>query len=334
MSEKVLSQDEISALLAAVGGDDEPKPAAEPKVHGAREKSAKKRISSSEEEGYLFPMTREQELSKELEAALLLIFDAFAHKGSATFSHTFRTQVAFKLHDIEQIFYGDFIESLPEPSSMWYLEVKPHSQHVAVCLEPSLVNHIIAVMLGGTPGDVKGRNVITELEQNIMESAVTVFCRELRHAWSRVSEVEVEIDNRETRPRLLRIYPANEVMVVLGMAMKIGAGEGTLYWGLPMNLLKTLQDAVSHQRQIESKERFVETLGRLRQLAMQFRTGIETRLSPTPVTLAEMLSLKEGDILKLEHPVGDPAEVHVNGHKQYAGEIVVARDRRMVRLAG
>lgn len=333
MSDKVLSQDEISALLAAVGTD-EAKPPAEAKPSTAGEKAPKKRLRTLDQEGYLFPMTREQELNKELEAALLLIFDAFSHKGSATFSHTFRTQVAFKLHDIEQVLYGDFIESLPEPSSMWYLDVKPHSQHIAVCLEPKLVNHIVGVMLGGAPGEVKGRNLITDLEQNIVESAVSVFCRELRHAWNRVSEVEIEIDNRETRPRLLRIYPANEVMVVLGMAMKIGPVEGTLYWGLPTNLLKTLQDQVSHQRQVESREKLVENVNRVKDLAMGFRTQVEARLGMTPVTLSELLSLKAGDILRLEHVVGDPAEVLINGRQTYVGDIVVARDRRTVRLAG
>ncbi|GAB4131825.1 MAG: flagellar motor switch protein FliM [Acidobacteriota bacterium] len=331
MSEKVLSQEEISALLAAVGKE-EPKAAAEPKPV-AGERSSKKHLSALDQEGYLFPMTRAQVLSKELEAALLLIFDAFAHKGSATFSHNFRTQVSFKLHDVEQVFYGDFIESLPEPSSIWYLEVKPHSQHVAVCLEPPLVNSIVSVMLGGSPtGEVRGRNMITDLEQNIVETAVAVFCRELRHAWSRVSEVEIEIDNRETRPRLLRIYPPNEVMVVLGMAMRIGQTEGTMYWGLPTNLLKTLQDQVSHQRQVESREKLVETVNRVKELALTFQTELEARLVVTPVTLDELLSLKPGDILKLEHMVGEPAEVLVNGRRTLFGDIVVARDHRTVRV--
>ncbi len=331
MSEKVLSQEEISALLAAVGKE-ETKPAAETKVQAA-ERPSKKRLSSSDQEGYLFPMTRAQELSKELEAALLLIFDAFAHKGGATFSHNFRTQVSFRLHEVEQVYYGDFIESLPEPSSMWYLEVKPHSQHVAVCLEPALVNAIVSVTLGGpATGEVRGRNVITDLEQNIVETAVAVFCRELRHAWSRVSEVEIEIDNRETRPRLLRIYPPNEVMVVLGMAMRIGQAEGTMYWGLPTNLLKTLQDQVSHQRQVESREKLEETVNRVKELALRFLTEVEARLTATPISLEDLLSLKPGDILKLEHMVGEPSEVLINGRRTFYGDIVVARDHRTVRV--
>ena len=51
---------------------------------------------------------------------------------------------------------------------------------------------------------------VTDLEQSVTETVVLVFCRELEHAWSRVAEVEIGVDNRETRPRLLQIYPPRE----------------------------------------------------------------------------------------------------------------------------
>lgn len=331
MSEKVLSQDEISALLNAVGSEEKghtgqkafPSPQRPPREMGP-----------GGEEGYIFPMAKAQELSRELESALLLVFDGFAHKGSATFSHTFRTQVGFKIHEIEQIFYGDFIESLPEPSSIWYLEVKPQNLHIAVCLEPNLVSSIVSLMLGGSSiGQIRGRSVITDLEQSIVENAVTVFCRELRHAWSRITDVEFTIDNRETRPRLLRIYPPNETMVVIGMSMKMGVTEGTIYWGLPSGLLKSLHDAFSHQRQAESREKLAETVTCLRETSGRFSTRIEACLSTTRVPVSELLELGEGDVLKLEHLVGDPAGILINDCPLFGGEIVLSNDRKAIRIA-
>jgi flagellar motor switch protein FliM len=330
MSEKVLSQEEISALLGAVGGEEivpgsraAPQPTTTPR-----------RVDVEGREGCLFPMVQANELSREAESGLLLIFDTFSHKGSASFSHTLRTQVAFRLQEVEQIYYGDFIDSLPEPSSMWYLSVKPLGLHVAVCLEPQLVNLIVSVMLGG--GNVgatsKPRQQITDLEQSIVETAVTMFCKELSHAWSRILEVTIEIDNRETRPRLLRIYPPSEALVTLGMSMKVGSGEGTLYWGLPGGLVKALQDAIIHQRQVESREKLVEMVGWMKTLAGGFSTGIEARLAETPVAIADLLGLRVGDVIKLEHLVAEPAHVLLNGRSKFIADIVLANERKALRL--
>ncbi len=330
MSEKVLSQEEISALLSAVGGDDE----SPQQEEASRPKERKKQgIELDEREGYLFPMAKAAEISKEVESALALIFDAFAHKGSASFSNNLRTQVAFRLHEVEQIFYGDFIESLPEPSSIWYLMVQPQNLHVAVCLEPDLVASIVAVMLGGAGlSSPRARTQITDLEQAIIENVITIFCQELRQAWSRVLEVEIEIDGKETRPRLLRVYPQNEIMVTMRMSMKIGNSDGTIYWGIPSGLLKSLRDSVSHQRVIESQDQLVAMVNRMKEHTQQFSTVIDAKLSDTSVSLRELINLKPGDVIALDHLVADPALVSINGNCKFRGEIAIANERRTIRM--
>ena len=331
MSEKVLSQEEISALLEAIGTDqgstEEPQ---------ERPKSPKRRVGVelAEREGYLFPMAKATEISKDVESSLALIFDAFAHKGGASFSNTLRTQVAFQLHELEQIFYGDFIESLPEPSSVWYLAMNPYNLHIAVCFEPELVTQIVAVMLGsnGGAGTVRARTQITELEQAIIESVVGIFCKELAQAWGRVNPVEIVVENRETRPRLLRVYPANEVMITLGMSMKIANSEGTIYWGIPSGLLKTLTESGGHQRQIESKEQLLSFLERMKVHARKFSTVLEAELCETDVSISDLLNVQPGDVITLDHLVEAPTIITVNGRRKFMGDIVVANDRRAIRL--
>ena len=330
MSEKVLSQEEISALLSAIGSEEE----APKNEEGQRQKDRKKQgIALDEREGYLFPMAKVAEINKEVESALALIFDAFAHKGSASFSHNLRTQVAFGVHEVEQIFYGDFIESLPEPSSIWYLSIQPHNLHVAVCLEPDLVTSIVAVMLGGAGSSApRSRTQITDLEQAIIENVITIFCRELRQAWSRVSEVEIEIDNRETRPRLLRIYPQNEAMITLRMSMRIGNSDGAIYWGIPGGLLKSLRDSVSHQRVIESQDQLIGLVNQLKEHSQRFSTVIDAGLCETAVSLRELIGLKPGDVISLDHLVSEPALVSINGKHKFSGEIAISNDRRTIRM--
>jgi flagellar motor switch protein FliM len=217
---------------------------------------------------------------------------------------------------------------------MWYLRILPLKLHLALCLEPALVHTIMSVMLGG--GNVvssRGRQTITDLEQSIIESAIVVFCTELRHAWSRISEVELEIDNRETRPRLLRIYPPNEGMVIIAMSMKVGMTESGIYWGVPGAVLKGLQDNLSHHRKIESEEKLLELASKIKDFALSFPTRIEAELCQTDVKVSELLSLEIGDVLRIEHLVENPALVKVNGSDKFLGNVVLSNDHKAVRLA-
>jgi len=94
----------------------------------------------------------------------------------------------------------------------------------------------------------------------VTETVVLVFCRELEHAWSRVAEVEITVDNRETRPRLLQIYPPREGFVMLPMKMKIGAIEGGIFWGIPSPMLKILESNLLQQSQAESRQKLEQAL--------------------------------------------------------------------------
>jgi flagellar motor switch protein FliM len=236
---------------------------------------------------------------------------------------------------MEQILYSEFIELLPEPSSLWYLQVKPYGLHVALCLEPALVHAIISVMLGGGNTDeASNRKNVTDLEQSVTETVVLVFCRELEHAWKRVAEVEIGVDNRETRPRLLQIYPPREGVVMLPMKMKVGTIEGGIFWGIPSPLLKILENNLLRQNQAESKQKLAGVVQKLKSKVLEIPTELEARLSDTLVMAEDLLNMKEGHILKLEHRVDSPIRLRVNGHEKFQGQIVHCKDRRAVRITG
>jgi len=327
MSEKVLSQDEIEALLDAVGDGEGISPtSSDPQGSGS---------GGLRGQGTIFPLVKTRALTKEIQTALSIIYDTFAHKGSSTLTTTLRTQVGFTPEPMEQILYSEFIELLPEPSSLWYLQLKPYDLHVALCLEPALVHAIISVMLGGgNTADPAARNNVTDLEQSVTETVVLVFCRELEHAWSRVAEVEISVDNRETRPRLLQIYPPREGFVMLPMKMKIGSIEGGIFWGIPGPMLKILERNLLMQSQAENMQKLAGVVRKLKSKVLTIPTELEARLSDTMVVAEDLLKMKEGHILKLEHRVDTPIRVKVNGIEKFNGRIVHCNDRRAVKIAG
>lgn len=335
MSKEILSQDEISALLDSVASD----PEESTPVASAGAKSVG-RTSSQGETKYglpslLFPLVKAQAITRDAQATLGLIFDTFAHKGSSTLATTFRVHAGFALSEggFEHLRYSEEIELLPEPSSIWYLRMKPTDFHLILCFEPILVHAIIAVLLGGkVKSEVERNRNVTDLEQSVMESMVQVFSRELQHAWSRFLDVEIEVENRETRPRLLQIYPPNEAMALAEMTMKLGANEGVIYWSMPIGLVKLLQSKASQQNESESQKQIRETVRRMKARMAAVPAQLEMLSSPTMVSFSDLMRLNAGDVLRLDHRLDEALVLEVNGSQNFRADLVSVQERKAAQI--
>lgn len=324
MAEKILTQDEMNALFQGV------KEGKGEKGEAAGE--GERKSESSFSAGNIFPLLQPQSLTKDVESALALIYDAFAHKGTSALSSLLRSYVHFKLESLEQLTYRDYIHTLPEPSSMWYLRIRSTDLHIGLCLEPALVHAVIALLMGGNASIPKGRRNITELEQSVLEAVVTLFSKELSQAWSRVMDFQLQIDARETRPRLLQMYPSNERVTSITMSLKVGTSEGEIYWCIPHSVLELLQVQIESQNQSKAKLDIGEAIQRIKSIMMAVPVQMEAEIQGRPLRVTDLVALTPGDVLNLEHRIDDPLDVTVNGSKKFPGLVVLSRDRRAIEI--
>ncbi len=330
MEEKVLSQEEVSALFDAVGeGKEQPNEGGHaPDPAEAAEESVQLKVF---EDQSVFPLTRSGSLSQEVMGTLSLGYDTFAHKSASTLSTVLRTYIGLKLDSIETRGYRDFTHTLPEPSSMWYLRLQPGDLRVGFCVESSLVHAIISILMGGQPTPLETEHSITELEQSIFEPIVRLFSKELDTAWSFLAKLETTIDCRETRPRLLQFYGATQPMFFVRMKMTVGTVEGFLYWGLPEPFLESLSPDLDKERE-EVPPDLGKQIQRMQKVVVELPSWVEARISRTPLRVGEILDLKAGDVLRLEHHLETPLDVAVNETPKFVARIVIAEHRKAIQI--
>jgi len=63
------------------------------------------------------------------------------------------------------------------------------------------------------------------------------------------------------------------------------------------------------------------------------RVALEARLGNAPMTVEEMMGLKQGSVITLESALGDYVELFLNGTLVARGEIVAVGDKFGVRIA-
>ncbi len=330
VEEKVLSQEEVSALFDAVGGDE-----SESVEEDRADDEAEGRVESAElkvgEDQNLFPLARSGSLSEEVVGTLSLGCDTFAHKTASALSTVLRTFVGLKFLDVEMISYRKFTHSLPEPSSMWYLRIEPGELRVGLCVESAIVHAIISILMGGKPTPLETEHKVTDLEQRIFESMVQLLSKELETAWSFLVKLETAIDCRETRPRLLQFYSATQPVFFVRMKMTVGKVEGHLFWGFPEPFLEALSLGLDQEDKAPPPD-LADQIQKMKKVVPDLPTWVEARISQTPLRVKEILDLKAGDVVRLEHRLQAPLDVSLNDSKKFAAKIVISERRKAIQI--
>ncbi len=329
VEEKVLSQEEVSALFDAVGEGESESVGEVHSPHQVEDGEESSELSLGEDQN-LFPLAQTGSLSQEVVGILGIGCDTFAHKTASTLSTVLRTFVGLKFLGVNMLSYRQFTHSLPEPSSMWYLRIQPGELRVALCIESEIVHAIISILMGGQPTPLESEHTVTDLEQSVFESVVDLFRNELETAWSYLVKLETSIDSRETRPRLLQFYSATQPIFFVRMKMTVGSVVGHVYWGFPEPFLESLSPGLQEDK-IPPPD-LAEQILKMKKVVPDLPTWIEARISQTPLRVKEILDLKAGDVVRLEHRLEAPLDVSLNNTNKFAAKIVISEHRKAIQI--
>jgi len=228
---RLLSQEEIDALLTQVPEDSEKAPGG-PK--GAASMPGKK--------AQLYDFKRPDRLSKDNIRSLHLIHDRFARSCSASFSAYLRTMSDVNLLSVDQLTYFEFLMSLPDPTCLNILSMRPLEGNAALEINPSVVFSVIDKLLGGPGQPLAEVREITDIEFGIIEGMLKQSLKDLQDAWSQAIEVEIAIVGRETTPQLMQIAAPNEPVVLVTFEIKIAELSGMMNLCIPSRMLEPVRN--------------------------------------------------------------------------------------------
>jgi flagellar motor switch protein FliM len=154
---KILSQEEIDALLKAHKGGKEP-PSSGPDKPSAKPKKAipQKKVS-------LYNFRRPDRVSREQMRSLHFMHDRFARNFSSSLSAYLRFITEVNLISVEQLSYQEFLLSVPDPTCFNAISLRPLEGAIAMEINPQLVFPIIDKMLGGPGEAVKHMRTMTDI---------------------------------------------------------------------------------------------------------------------------------------------------------------------------
>lgn len=261
--------------------------------------------------------------------AIHSLHDSFVRNLVSSLSAYLRSYLTVNLVSVEQLSYAEFLDGLPAPTCMVSLGLSPYDGHGIMELNPSLVFPVVELLLGGTGKASAGiQRDITEIEQKLLDGLFRIVLHDLREAWRPVSVMAFSIESMETEPQLLRLMAPHEGVVAIGIEVRVGDTTGMMNIALPSIVIKMMRQKFDQQwsmrRVVVGMSEQARMLGLLREALLR----LELRLNGPTLKMSDMMALRAGNLLTLDHPEDKPLDILVNGIRKFTGHVVCAGKRR------
>ena len=193
----ILSQEEIDALLQAVDDDE-----AQNSDTIVSKKSSK---LPDDKQIIIYDFKRPNRVSKEQLRAIKGIHDKLARNLASQISSIMRSIVEIKLHSVDQMTYGEFLMSLPSPTSFNVFSIKPLDGNCVLEINPSIAFPMIDRLLGGNGDGFDSNRELTEIEINLLDAILRIMMQRLRESWSMVTDMYPNVEAKESSPNVVQV---------------------------------------------------------------------------------------------------------------------------------
>ncbi len=305
---KILSQDEIDALLTTVTSGDLEAEAGEFEDERLRSVVA-------------YDFKHPNRVSKDQIRTLENMHDNFAgHFGSAL-STILRTIADVDLVSVDQITYSEFIMSLVSPSCTYTFSAPPLDGVCLVDFNPALTFSIIDRMFGGHGKIMETERELTGIERSVMATLVQRLYLELTKSWEHLVRIDIDQKSYENNPQFIQIVPPGETVVVISFQVKLFQATGLLTICYPYVSLEPIVTKLSAQNWIDAtkKKNMDEDRAINSHNVKRVEANVAAVLLNSRIKMRDFLMLKVGDIVPSEKKIDMPIAITVNRRQKYTG---------------
>lgn len=321
---QILSQEEVDALLKGVVGGD-------------IETESDMRASGDAGEIQKYDFAAQDKVIRGRMPTLDAINDRFARFFRNTLSGLLRRMIDVTPVSIDTLKFGNFMRSLPVPSSIHIIHVDPLRGNAMVVLETKLVFALVDSFFGGRGAGamkVEGRE-FTPIEQHMLYKVVSAAIKELEQSWQPVYELSFEYVRGEMNPQFAGIIPNDDVLIVVQFDIEMEEMSGNIMICIPYMLIEPIRERLYASFHTEEKTNIDSAwVSRFKHELMGVYVDLSVELGKTSITSRELVSLKKGDILVLEKDVADEMIVRVQSLPKYYARPGKVKDNLAVDIVG
>jgi len=313
----ILSQDEIDALLEVV--DDSA--------------GTSSNDEESEKKVMVYDFKRPNRVSKEQLRSIKSIHDKLARNLSSHISTVLRTIIEINLQSVDQMTYGEFLMSIPSPTSFNIFSLKPLEGDAILELNPTIVFPMLDRLLGGDGRAIDIERELSDIELNLLDTILRMITSKLKESWENVMDFYPTIEAKESSPNVVQIVAQNEIVIIIVLEVSIGDVSGMINIAYPVIFLESILSKMSSRDIIISESNAKKSKNKeLKELIKRADIVTESILGETTLSLKEILDLEKGSVIRLDREVSDSVRISIDKKNIFEAKMSVDEYKKILEI--
>ncbi len=307
---QVLSQSEVDALLAAVS---------EGEIETSESKSG---APKDDRVVVVYDLTSQDRIIRGRLPQLDVIYEKFMRSFRVSLSSALRKIASLNHASTDFLKFGEFINTLPMPTCMSVLRFSTLRGSALFVIESKLAYALVDSFFGGDDrpySKVEGKD-FTPIEISIVRKVVDLAIDDLEAAWESIHPIECSFVRTEVNPQFVGIVPPTDVVIASAFDVELENANGTITLVIPYSTIEPIKHKLSTGFQVESDQTDKKLwTSIIKDQLLDTELDIKVNLGQSEITLKELMSLKEGDVIPLDQDASGEFDVLVQDVKKFKG---------------
>lgn len=316
--EKILSQEEVDALLKGVVSGDVDTSPKEEETGGTKK----------------YDLLNQERIIRGRMPTLEMINDRFIRRQSISWTNALRDQIEFMIVGTQVIKFSEFLKKVPLPSSLNVFHMEPLRGSGLFVMDAFLVYLIVDYFFGGkgqTHVKPEGRD-FTPIQIQMIKRLVTQTFADLETAWHALMPVKIRHMRSESNPQFAMVVSASEIVVVVTLQVMIGETTRDLFLVYPYAMLEPIKEKLYSGLVSDHVEQDGSWGTRFRDRLQDCPLAITVRLGTATINVRDVLNFTPGDVVVLDQRPDDPMECFVEGYRKFQGTPGVFKGNHACRI--
>lgn len=310
---QVLSQSEVDALLAAVSEGEVAASSGDTQNNGA---------PKDDRVVVVYDLTSQDRIIRGRLPQLDVIYEKFMRSFRVSLSSALRKIAALNHASTDFLKFGEFINTLPMPTCMSVLRFNALRGSALIVIESKLAYALVDSFFGGDDRPytkIEGKD-FTPIELSIVRKVVELAIEDLENAWASVEKIDASFVRTEVNPQFVGIVPPTDVVIASTFDVELENANGTITLVIPYATIEPIKQKLANGFQVESDQTDKKLWTSIIQEQL-LDTDVEVRveLGQTEILLKDLMKLKPGDVIPLDHDVNGEFDVQIENVKKFKG---------------
>ena len=286
MSDSLLSQEEVDALLEGVTGE------------------SQKIVSEEQDLGAIrtYNISSQERIVRGRMPTMEIVNERFARNFRIGLFNFIRRSPEISVGTVQVQRYSAFLRELAVPTNFNIMAIRPLRGSGLIVCEPTLIFGVIDTLYGGIgkfQTRIEGRD-FSATEQRVINRLVNVITEEYKKAWKGVYPLELEYQRSEMQPQFANIATPSEIVVATSFSLEIGEISGSIHICMPYATLEPIRDVLYSSTQGDSMEVDKRWVNVLTQEIQSAEVRLVAELAKSDATVEQLIAMKPGDFIELE----------------------------------